>query len=365
MALSLLFVTHSLHHGGAIRSLRGLIANYQGITCDLVVPHRAAMTDDEARAYFGPNVRRIVRFWLPFELCYRGRPALWRYGHRWIALRLLWLANRAAFYRLAAGYDAIHLNSIVLHPIVRAELPFVIHVREIVDLDLAAVRGSVCSARGTIFIDEATRTPFRDLELRSLVLNNPIDMSAVDAPPADAAARLGAALATLTIFSIIGVLIPEKGIDRVIRAFRATRDPQLRLVIVGEGFAEAALRELARGDPRITFWGFTRDVEPLFAMSDYVLRGEAYPCVGRTIYEALYAGCAVIIPGPGDAPLFEYERFATRIHFYPPGDETRLRATFESLAGKKLGAKRGGTNVAEHVAGFDRFIRAMTTNRSA
>jgi len=364
MALSLLFVTHSLHHGGATRSLRELIASYT--TCDLVVPHRAAMRDDdEIRAYFGPNVRHIVRFWLPFELCYRGRPALWRHGHRWIALRLLWLANRAAFYRLAAEYDAIHLNSVVLHPIVRADLPFVLHVREIVDLDLAAVRGSVCSARGAIFIDEATRAPFRDLELRSLTLNNPVDMTAVGAPPADAAARLGSALETLTVFSIIGVLIPEKGIDRVIRAFRGTRDPQLRLVIVGQGLAEAALRELARGDPRIVFWGFTTAVEPLFAMADYVLRGEAYPCVGRTIYEALYAGCAVIIPGPGDAPLFEYERFAPRIHFYPPGDETRLRETFEALAGKKLVAKRGDSNVAGYVADFDRFVRALTTDRSA
>jgi len=359
----LLFVTHSLHHGGATRSLRELIASYT--TCDLVVPHRAAMTDDEARAYFGPNVRTIHRFWLPFELCYRGRPSLWRHGHRWIALRLLWLANRAAFYRLAAEYDAIHLNSVVLHPIVRPDLPFVLHVREIVDLDLAAVRGSACSARGTIFIDEATRAPFRDLELRSVTLNNPVDMRAVGAPPPDAAARLGGEPSQLTIFSIIGVLIPEKGIDRVIRAFRATRDPQLRLVIVGQGLAEAALRELARGDSRIVFWGFTPDVEPLFALSDYVLRGEAYPCVGRTIYEALYAGCAVIIPGPGDAPLFEYERFASRIHFYPPGDEGRLRATFEGLAGKKLVAKRGDSNVTGYIADFDRFVRALTTDRSA
>lgn len=365
MALSLLFVTHSLHHGGATRSLRELIANYPGVTIDLVVPHRAAMTDDEARAYFGPNVRRILRFWLPFELCYRGRPSLWRHGHRWIALRLLWLTNRAAFYRLAAEYDAIHLNSVVLHPIVRPDLPFVLHVREIVDLDLSAVRGSACSARGTIFIDEATRAPFRDLELRSITLNNPVDMTRVGAPPPDSAARLGGDPAGLTIFSIIGVLIPEKGIDRVIRAFRATRDPRLRLVIVGEGLAEPALRELARGDARIVFWGFTPDVEPLFALSDYVLRGEAYPCVGRTIYEALYAGCAVIVPGPGDAPLFEYERFAPRIHFYPPGDEARLTTTFEALAGKKLAGKRGDSNVTGYIRDFDRFVRALTGDRSA
>jgi len=72
-----------------------------------------------------------------------------------------------------------------------------------------------------------------------------------------------------------------------------------------------------------------------------------------------------IIPGPGDAPLFEYERFASRIHFYPPGDEGRLRATFEGLAGKKLVAKRGDSNVTGYIADFDRFVRALTTDRSA
>lgn len=355
--LKLLFVTHSVHHGGSTRSLRELIANYPGVEVDLVLPHRATMTDDEVRAYFGPNVRRIFRFWLPFELCYRGRPSLVRTGHRWLALGVLWRTNRAAFYRLARDYDAIHLNSVVLHPMARADLPFVIHVREIVDLDRARVTRSLAKARGVIFIDKATRAPFDDAKINATVLNNAVDMTAVGAAPSDAAARLGGDPSRLTIFSIIGVLIPEKGVDRVIRAFRSTRDPTLRLVVVGQGLAEADLRELARGDDRIVFWGFERVVEPLFALSDYVLRGEAYACVGRTIYEALYAGCGVIIPGSDGKALFEYERFAPRIMFYPPGDEDRLRAAFESVAGRKLGGKQGASNVAEHVHGFDRFVR--------
>ena len=92
----------------------------------------------------------------------------------------------------------------------------------------------------------------------------------------------------------------------------------------------------------------------VYALADYVLRGEAYPCVGRTIYEALYAGCGVIIPGsPANHTLFEYERFAPRVHFYPPADEARLRAVFEALQTVKLADKRGESNVAAHVAAFD------------
>jgi glycosyltransferase involved in cell wall biosynthesis len=192
------------------------------------------------------------------------------------------------------------------------------------------------------------------------VLNNPVDMTGVGEPPRDAADRLGGDPARLTIFAIVGMLIPEKGVDRVIRAFRATRDPALRLLVVGGGASERELRELARGDDRIVFWGVTRDVESIFALADYVLRGEAYPCVGRTIYEALYAGCGVIIPGNlSDHTLFEYARFAARVNFYPPGDECALQGVFQTLAGQKLVGKRGESNADQHVRAFDSFVREM------
>ncbi len=100
----------------------------------------------------------------------------------------------------------------------------------------------------------------------------------------------------------------------------------------------------------------------MFALADYVLRGEPYPCVGRTIYEALYAGCGVIIPGAeADHALFEYERFASRIHFYPPADEARLQTVFDELAGHKLTDKHGASNVAEQVRAFDTFVRGAVT----
>jgi glycosyltransferase involved in cell wall biosynthesis len=349
----LLFVNHSLKLGGSTRSLRELIRNIQDAECDLVVPRDEKSMDDIAiREYFGLNVRRIFRFWLPFELCYRGRAPLWKSGYRWVGLAALWRLERARFEKLARGYDAIHLNSVVLHPMLNAELPYILHVREIVDLDLARVRRNAQKARGVIFIDEATRAPFKDLPLhKSLVLNNAVDMTGVGAPVRDA--RLGDA----TVFAIVGVLIPEKGVDRVIRAFRGTRAEHARLLIVGEGEQAGELKRLAAGDSRIVFWGVERQIERIYALADYVLRGEAYPCVGRTIYEALYAGCGVIIPGSlTEHTLFEHERFASRVHFYPPGDEARLCEVFDTLAPHKITGKRGESNVAAHVAAFDAFV---------
>ena len=349
-------MNHSLK-GGSTRSLRELIRNYPDLVCDMVIPHRETTMDDaQIRAYFGPNLRRIIRCWLPFELCYRGRPTTLRARALEAAYSAAWRLSRTKFLELARGYDLVHLNSVVLHPMI--DEASIVHVREIVDRDLAHIARQLKRARGVIFIDEATRAPFRDVQLpNTLVLNNAVDMTGVDKPPANAAARLGGDPAQLTVFAIIGILIPEKGVDRAIRAFRAVRDPHARLVVVGEGEQEAELRALARGDDRIIFWGQTSEVDALFALADYVLRGEAYPCVGRTIYEALYAGCGVVIPGnERDHTLFEYERFASRVHFYPPADESALRSVFERLAGHKLTNKRGESNAAAHVARFQEFV---------
>jgi glycosyltransferase involved in cell wall biosynthesis len=358
--MKLLFVNHSLNLGGSTRSLRELIANYRDVEIDLVVPHLdRSMPMDDVRTYFGPHVQNVYRKWLPFELCYRGRSSLLRAGHRWAFFAAAWRLQRYAFYRFAKSYDAIHLNSVVLHPMVSANLPFIVHVREIIELDVARVKRNVAKAHGVIFIDEAARAPFRDVALKkSVVINNAVDMTRVGAPEPDP--RLGGDPAKLTIFAMIGLLIPEKGVDRVIRAFRGTSQPDARLLIVGRGEQEAELRRLARNDDRIVFWGVETQIERVYALADYVLRGEAYPCVGRTIYEALYAGCAVIIPGAvTDHTLFEYERFAPRVHFYPPGDEARLREVFAGLT-RKVEDKRGESNVAGHVAAFDAFVREAT-----
>lgn len=59
-------------------------------------------------------------------------------------------------------------------------------------------------------------------------------------------------------FFLPGRLHPWKRVDLVIRAFRQVRAP-VRLVIAGVGEAEAALRALANGDPRIEFVGRVDD----------------------------------------------------------------------------------------------------------
>lgn len=369
--LKVLFVTHTVDPmGGAARSLRELVEAWD-VDADLMVARFNGTPDDAAiRAFFGSRVRRVFRRWLAYDLCYRGRPRFLESPRRHALFPLMWRIERGRFHRFVArqGYDLVHLNSIVLHPMVRAGGPFVLHVREILDGAQPQALASAARARGVVFIDEATRAPFAGTPLRaSVVLNNPVDMRAVGQPPPDAAARLGGDPAALTIFAMVGTLIPEKGVDVVLESFVALDAPDARLLIVGRGAPDyaARLRAIAGGDRRVVFWGEEPNVAGIYTLADWVVRGESYHCVGRTVYEALYAGCGAIVPGdPQRHDFFEFDRFSRRIRFYRPADRAELTRVFAAARGHKLTAKHGESNAPAYAAAFDRFAREIAADRA-
>lgn len=362
--LKVLFITHTVDAmGGAARSLRELLLAWD-VDADLLLHRFNDQSDDAAiRAFFGPRIRRISRQWLPYDMCYRGRPTMAQSPRRHLLFPVLWRAQRDRFHRFVAreGYDVVHLNSVVLHPLVGATQPFILHVREILDGAQPAARASASRAAGVVFIDEATAAPFAGERLRaSITLNNPVDMRGVGSLPPRAAERLGGDPAALTVFAMIGTLIPEKGADVVVEAFRRVAGASLRLLLVGDGDREyrGRLQQLAAGDRRIVFWGNEPDIDAVLTLSDHVVRGEAYHCVGRTIYEALYAGCGVIVPGDATShTFFEFDRFADRIHFYRPSDRAELARQLAARAGTKRLSTGGGANVEEYAQRFDRFVR--------
>jgi glycosyltransferase involved in cell wall biosynthesis len=356
--MKILFVTHNVGLGGAARSLRELLGAYDDAECDLAVPVFANLPDDAAiRSFFGPRLRRIFRFWIPWSEVYVGHAKLWQSARSHLLFPVMWRASRAKFARFVRRerYDVVHLNSLVLHPMLSAELPMTLHVREILGEQHARVQADAAAARGVVFIDEATRKPFeRRMPRESIVLNNPVDMTKVGTVPANAAARLGGDPAKLTIFAMVGDLNAEKGVPFAIDAFRSVASPDARLVLVGRG---ARIETL---DRRVVFWGEERDIAQIYTLADYVMRGESYPCVGRTIYEALYAGCGVVVPGAREGHgMFEFERFADRIAFYTPRDRGQLVGVLDSMIGHKRLEKHGESNVASYVVEFDRFLRRV------
>jgi D-inositol-3-phosphate glycosyltransferase len=92
------------------------------------------------------------------------------------------------------------------------------------------------------------------------------------------------------IFGGIGRLVPQKGFDILIAAFRGLEDPALRLRIVGNGPERAALCAAASGDPRISIESFAAQPSRVMADLDAVAMPSRWEPFGLVGLEARAAG---------------------------------------------------------------------------
>jgi glycosyltransferase involved in cell wall biosynthesis len=103
-------------------------------------------------------------------------------------------------------------------------------------------------------------------------------------------------------FLYAGRLSPEKGIRTLLEGIAKTRTPSARFRIIGDGPMEAAVREAALKDPRITYCGRLplKDVMGYMASARaVVVPSECYETFGRSAAEALATGTPVICSAAG------------------------------------------------------------------
>jgi glycosyltransferase involved in cell wall biosynthesis len=96
------------------------------------------------------------------------------------------------------------------------------------------------------------------------------------------------------VIGSVGALIPSKGMDLLVAAFRAADLPDARLVVAGQGPESERLDALAAGDPRIHLLGFRRDVADLYHAFDLFVAPARLEPFGLALLEALGAGCPVL-----------------------------------------------------------------------
>lgn len=363
MNKKILFVTHALEGlYGSATSLRLLLEHYTGVEADLVLPRSFRRSRDlNAIAACFPSVRRVYELSLPVDLhvvgIKRSVPEMLYGAAHWLS----WQRDRARFRDIIErnGYDVVHFNSPVLHRVIEPGMPALTHMRDIILAPHSPVIDKLSNGLGIVFIDAATRKPFERVEGRthSITLNNPIHMS-------DVGQYVGEfhhprITANTAVFSILGRVSPIKGVELVIRAFKQGAGDDALLLIVGDGPKDyvAHCRTLADNDPRIVFWGEEANAKKIYAATDYVVRGDPQPCIGRTVYEGLYCGCRVIIAGLG-APdfIFEAERFRDCVELYRAGDAASLATVFASCTGKKVPTRQYLSNVEAYVRAFDGFL---------
>lgn len=137
--------------------------------------------------------------------------------------------------------------------------------------------------------------------------------------------------------AFVGSLLPTKGIDTLIRAFKLSRSQDLRLSLYGREDIIPAfsrkLRRLAQGDSRIAFMGpFQPDQkEGVYANIDVlVIPSVVHESFSLVVREALLRSKPVIASAIGALP----EAILDGVNGFlvPPGDAAALAAVFDRIA---------------------------------
>ena len=226
-------------------------------------------------------------------------------------------------------------------------------------------------------VSEATRQFSIEREglpaAKIVTLRNGIDVARFDAAVADRAETRAATRAALgytttdLVVCMTGRLHEQKGHTSLFQAAERLKDryPHLRLLIVGDGPARAALeRECqARGlSGMVTFLGIRKDVPALLAASDLFAFPSLYEGLPNAVLEALALYCPVVAStADGTVEIIENEVHGLLV---PPADAAALTVALERLLAdpalrQKL-AEAGRKRVVEDFS-FDNMMHETET----
>ena len=361
-----LFITHNYGLYGASQSLQLLLKNISDTDVTLVIPFKEILTTRKKREIahlFSLKENQIKQFFLPWDNCFEGRRIDFFNVSVQRIKNILWKITKNWLYQeIETGeYDYIHLNSLALNNIIVERYPFILHTREfLIDSSKDKLK-RISHSKGVIFIDESVQKPFEHYRLKSkIVLNNPVNMENVGRY-----CNIKSHFTRYTVISIIARIVDEKGIDFIIKSFKKASCDSLRLVIVGDkggGFSTGYgnyCKEISAEDKRITFWGEEKNIGKIYGISDYIVRGEVDFRMGRSILEALYSDCDVIVPISNEQIVEtnqELIKFKDKVHTYLPRNIDSLTKFFLSLAGRKIKKKNFRSNTDNYVKRFNEYI---------
>lgn len=370
-----------LHEGifiyGANRSIAGVLQNLE-YDYDLLICQSFTRRADEAelRQLLGKHLRNIYTVWMPRYRCqYYDKVSFFSECSHIVnnMMALLCKRKRQRVIR-QGGYDYVHLNSLVLFPIIDGNTRYVVHAREIINPKYRRMGQFVKAlerAAGIIYIDEATRIPIEAVVCnnRKIVLNNPFDMRWVEETGYEESLQKYGVTRKQTIFAMLGQVGDNKGSKFVIRAFMKHANPDSRLLIVGnhEHAYGRECERMTKDDGRVIFCGEMKNTGSIYRISDYIVRGEPQFCIGRTIYEGLFAGAGVIIPGheADRAKMQSGEELREKIHFYEPGSEESLAAVIQGCSRVKQENREFRSNIGDYMKRYNRFIQEVSAQKAA
>lgn len=237
--------------------------------------------------------------------------------------------------------NIVHLNNEGLWPMLMM-LPKsvikVIHIRGHADVRSNSILNKLMlnfmeKADKVIAIGEAEASYYPTLK-NVIVLNNPVDMSEVknlNNKKSELFLKYGLDVNKKTV-AFIGYLNEHKGVSFILDAFESLmRDEknrrQIQLVVAGRASKSKLVMNRLQKAVNTTYAGEVQEVEEIYAICDAVVRGETFLPLGRTVYEAIYAGKKAILPCD-DPTQFNIPNIGInkQVFFYKPRDIVSLNS---------------------------------------
>lgn len=361
-----------LHEGtfiyGSNRSITGVLQNVN-FDYDLMVGQSFTkkVSEEELRKKFGSHLKNIYAVWVPRCRCqFFNKVGLFSECSHFVNnIMAFFYANKRKRIIRQGGYDYVHLNSLVLFPMVDTSAQYVLHAREIIDpayKKINELKKALQTAAGVIYIDKATKTSVEKetVNVNNITINNPFDMTSVrDISYEDNLKKYGLSSEN-TIFAMVGQVMEVKGSKFVLRAFMKHANKNSRLLIVGNddhAYAKEC-KKMSEEDDRIIFCGELKDTRGIYRISDYIMRGDPQYCIGRTIYEGLFSGAGVIIPGHEQdlEKMQSGEELRDKIHFYEPGNAEALTKVIKECSEHRMTDREFRSNIKDYMEQYKMFV---------
>ena len=366
--MKVLIVMHSSNvQYGAAKSLKLLLDNVEW-EYDIVYPLNkfGNQLDDATVRQYSKNARQVIGLYLPFRHGAVLRPVSIQQRIADLLVLVERVRDKRKLERIIEmnKYDVVILNSLVLYPLISKKFNYVIYIREKFignRYEKMRVKHHLNNAYKIIYIDPA----IVNLELCNdksvAVINNPFDMSGISQYDIKKTKQLFPQIDNSKIvISLIGMIHPEKGVDFVIRAMSKVSRDDITLLVVGE-YSDESYYDLCRklSTDNVIFLGKQTDINPIYLLSDYIIRADAFFATGRTVYEGLFSGCSVIIQKDCDEDLFsidDYSMYKDRVYSYQTRDEYSLVYLLNNLPRNKKERIEAKSNLREYISKINGFL---------
>ena len=161
-----------------------------------------------------------------------------------------------------------------------------------------------------------------------------------------------------TVIGIAAQLIPRKGHDVLLEALSGlvARWPNLRVLVMGKGPSESAIREQIRTlnlGRQVQLVGFVEDLEHVLPSLDFLVHPARTEGLGVVLLQAASAGIAVIACDAGGMPEAVIDQETGLL--VPPGDVAALMTAIERLLSEPERAEAFGAK------GRERMLASFST----